>query len=416
MNIWLIKDGENLPVQSGSGKMRMWMLADQLVSRGHSVTWWSSSFSHQRKELLYDKDVAIEVGAHFKLKLLCVGGYKKNISLRRRLHHCRLAYKFSRQAKIMTPPDAIVCAFPTIDLAYEVMRYSRFHQVALIIDIRDLWPDIFVDKSPVAIKLLVKILLWNDFWKRNNLLRFADSIVAVSKGYLEWGLRSSGRAQNENNMVFYIGNSAKSDIYEKASERIHRIIRDIGNKVVFTFIGSFGLSYELRLICEVARKISEMNIGSIHFVLAGDGEQYLDISKRARFLTNITLTGWLDISEVGILLKHSDVGLVAQAMAKDTMPNKSFEYLSAGLPLLSSLKGEMEKIIADNEVGYSYQSGDGQSLLTYIVNLAHDEKLRKRLKENAKRLFEREFRADSIYARYAKHVEKIASIKNKTHV
>ena len=56
MNVWLIKDGENLPIQPDARRMRTWMLADELVRQGHQVTWWSSTHSHQRKQLLFDRD------------------------------------------------------------------------------------------------------------------------------------------------------------------------------------------------------------------------------------------------------------------------------------------------------------------------------------------------------------------------
>ncbi len=56
VKVWLVKDGENLPIQAGSRKkMRTWMLAERLVARGHSILWWSSTFSHQTRKLLYGR-------------------------------------------------------------------------------------------------------------------------------------------------------------------------------------------------------------------------------------------------------------------------------------------------------------------------------------------------------------------------
>jgi glycosyltransferase involved in cell wall biosynthesis len=187
MQVWLIKDGENLPVQPGVRSMRMWMLADALVKRGHSVLWWSSTFSHQRKTLLYNQDIEVEVKPQFKLKLVYVGGYKNNISLQRYRHHLRLAQKFSQQAKKLLLPDIIICAFPIIDLAYEVVAYAQTNNIPVIVDIRDLWPDIFIEKSPRILQGLVKIIFSKAFWKTRKLLQSANGLVAVSRGYLNWG-------------------------------------------------------------------------------------------------------------------------------------------------------------------------------------------------------------------------------------
>src|SRR5262249_17760748 len=80
MNVWLLKDGENLPIQPSARKMRMWMLADRLQERGHSVVWWSSTFSHQMRTLLYQSDVSLAVRDRLELRLLHANAYERNVS------------------------------------------------------------------------------------------------------------------------------------------------------------------------------------------------------------------------------------------------------------------------------------------------------------------------------------------------
>jgi hypothetical protein len=71
--------------------------------------------------------------------------------------------------------------------------------------------------------------------------------------------------------VFYTGYPLAEGGEQKVSERIQNLQRATMGKVVFTFVGSFGRSYELDLICIVARHILYMGLDKIHFVLAGDG-------------------------------------------------------------------------------------------------------------------------------------------------
>ena len=68
MLVWLVKHGETLPIQEGVSKMRMWNLSDALIDRGHSVVWWSSTFSHQRKEFVSEKDNDILIKKNFMLR------------------------------------------------------------------------------------------------------------------------------------------------------------------------------------------------------------------------------------------------------------------------------------------------------------------------------------------------------------
>jgi glycosyltransferase involved in cell wall biosynthesis len=149
----------------------------------------------------------------------------------------------------------------------------------------------------------------------------------------------------------------------------------------------------------------------IHFALAGDGEQFKSVSKNAQSLANLSVLGWLDRFEIVDLLKLSHIGLVPCISVLDAMPNKPFEYLSAGLPILSSLQGEMEAIIGDHNIGYSYKSGDLDTFVKLVVKLASEERLRVLQSYNADKLFRSKFSSKIIYKAYADHVEEIAREK-----
>jgi len=273
MLIWLIKDGEHLPVQHGARRMRMWMLAAELVNRGHSVLWWSSTFSHQRKTILYNHDIEVEVKPHFKLKLIYSGAYYNNISFRRYQHHRIMARKFRNMASTLPEPEVIVCAFPTIDLAYEAVTYAKRHDIPIIVDIRDPWPDTFIEKSPRFLRGILKIMLSRDFKRTKYLLQDADCLVAISKGCLSWGLKYAERTQtDEDDKVIYSGYPDENTNIHEATERLQSIKHAIKGKIIFSFIGSFGYSYELQLICDVAQRLMEIGQAKVHFILAGDGQ------------------------------------------------------------------------------------------------------------------------------------------------
>lgn len=408
MDIWLIKDGEHLPVQGDSRKMRTWMLAEALVARGHRVIWWHSTFSHQRKTLLYDHDVELELGPQFYLKLLYAGEYKMNVSMRRYLQHRVLGRRFREAAYRMPPPDAIVCSFPTIDLAYYAVAYSKKCECPIIVDIRDLWPDTFLEKIPRPLRRVARVVLDGDFRRTRYVCSSADSLVAISQGCLNWALRYAGRAQSSHDRVFHTGYPDDRLSSEQDQLSLPEFLVPVKAKVIFSYVGSFGASYNLRSLCEVARMCQERGMYNVHFVLAGDGDQYQDIARRAGGLSNLSLTGWLPHSEVRRLLAHSNVGLVPLRSVRDALPNKPYEYFSAGLPILSSLEGELEGIIDEYKVGYSYKDGDVAALFNLIAKLTNDSDGRATFARNARALFESKFTWSFIYGAYARHVEWVA--------
>jgi len=414
MLIWIIKDGEYMPVQKNTRMMRSWMLSNELIEKGHSIVWWASTFSHQEKKLIYDYDVEIKVRPQFKLKLLYAGKYSKNISVKRYLHHYLLGKSFEKHSVLQPPPDIIVCSFPLIDLAYKAVFYANRNNIPIIVDVRDLWPDTFINKIPCFARKIAKLVFSRDFVKTKELLRNADGLAAISQGCLNWALRNANRPESINDRVFYPAYSEDNLPANRGSEFFQRFKVSVQDKIIFTFIGSFGYSYELRLICDVAQKLMYSKKNNIHFVLAGNGQQYKTIARRIQRLSNVSLLGWLNKYEIYDLLRLSNIGLVPCRSVVDAMPNKLAEYFSAGLPILSSLEGEMQKIISDYNVGYSYKPGDEEAFCRLVMKLFADPKLRKLQSENALKLFKSKFNSKDIFNDYVSYIEQIYT--NKRHV
>lgn len=412
MFAWLLKDGEHLPVQPGLRKMRMWMLADALMAQDHSVVWWASTFSHQRKSLLYRQHTDVTVRADFHLKLLYAGAYRRNISLRRYRHHGKLARRFRAAAWHTPRPDVIVTALPHIELAYEAVRYGHVHRIPTIIDVRDLWPDTFLEWSPRGLRPLVRLFLGTQFARARAAVSGATSIVAISQGCLDWALRYAGRTQGPLDAVYYTGypdEPAPAVTPDPAAASVRE--RRAASAVIFTFIGTFGQSYELRLVCEVARRLAAEGAKDVHFALVGDGEQMPSIRRATSGMPNVSLLGWMTAAQIREVLALTDVGLVPVRSVPDAMPNKAFEFLAAGVPILSSVVGEMGRLLATADAGRSYPSGDADALARLVKELAGDPALRQRLARNAQELFRARFRASAIYASYAKHVERVAELR-----
>jgi glycosyltransferase involved in cell wall biosynthesis len=409
MNVWLLKDGEHLPIQPDARRMRTWMLADELVKHRHSVTWWASTHSHQRKALLFNHDHDVDIGPSFRLKLLFAGSYKSNRSARRLIHHLRLANRFRHQAPTLPRPDIIVSSFPTIELAFQAVAFAKRHGVPVIVDIRDWWPDTFVQLVPRYLRAPASIGLGGLHRQTRECFAWSDSLVASSQGLLDWGLKKAGMARRSADRVFYLGSIGRLSTNTGISPRICELRGKLADKVVFCFVGSFGHVYELGLVCEAAAILERQGQRHVHFVFAGDGQQFEKISSVSRSLSNLTLLGWLNASELDDLLSIADVGLAPIRQLAGSVPNKFFEYSAAGLPILSSLEGEAAEILSKYGAGLSYEPGNLQALVSHVMRLSRQNEERQRQARQSSAMFEQEFLASRIYGEYVNHVESIAS-------
>jgi glycosyltransferase involved in cell wall biosynthesis len=87
------------------------------------------------------------------------------------------------------------------------------------------------------------------------------------------------------------------------------------------------------------------------------------------------------------------------------LANKLFEYLSAGLPVVSSLAGENETLIREHDCGLTYRAGDGADCHRQLLQLLDNAGRRREMGARGKQLFLAQFDADSVFARLVTHLE-----------
>jgi len=406
MNIWLIKIGEPLPLEENIKKMRTAFLAEKLTERGHSVIWWTSAFDHFKKRWVFKKDTDLKINEGLRIIALKGLGYKRNISFSRYIDHRIIASKFRKLAKKIQRPDIVIVSTPPYDLACEAVKFGKRNNITTIVDIRDPWPDIFLKHIPEIFKKIFQALLYKDFQMVKKTMRMADGIVAVTKTFLDWGLRYADRKKTLNDKVFHLGYKDDSNNYGKSeTNKISNVIDKIKNKFVVTFIGTFAHYHNPAILIDCAIKLRENNI---QFVLAGQGEFFSEIKEKSSLLNNVILPGWLNQDEIRTLLKHSNVGVCPTTQEIDLFPNKAFAYLSAGLPVISAFQGDLKEVIEKYQNGFYYPPNDVNVLVKWIEKLYNDTVLYKKMSENALKVFNEKFDADKIYEEYAGHIERIA--------
>lgn len=391
--------------------MRTGMLAEELATRGHQVTWWASAFDHMSKRFMFEKDMDVQLRPNLVIKALKGMGYKENTSLRRYFDHALIARKFRNLARALPRPDLIVTSIPDHQLAYASVLLAKELRVPYVVDVRDQWPDIFLDLAPRAIRPLVKVALARDFFMLRTTLRDADAVLSMMSQLLAWGLNRAGRPPTWKDRVFYLGaRRARPGTSDSLSKTLVPTLDRLRTAFVVIFIGVFGKYYDPTIIANAARIVQERrNPADIAYVIAGDGRFTAAVEDAARELENVILPGWLNQDEISALLEVSDVGVIPCSQSIDTFPNKAFTYLSAGLPVISSAGGDLRRLIDEPGIGLYYEPGDVDGLATCILRLYEDAQLRARFAASAQRVFDEKLDSDIIYRQYADHLEHLVA-------
>ncbi|MCX5887945.1 MAG: glycosyltransferase family 4 protein [Deltaproteobacteria bacterium] len=415
MRVWLIQDGEPLPgVDSGSRDWRCGILANALVERGHEVLWWASTFDHAAKRHRFHEPRTIIVKPGLEIRLLHGPGYASNKSPKRFLHQRLLGSAFAREAVSRPKPDLIYCSLPTLEFIDRATRYGKSNRVKVLIDVRDLWPDLYLTMVPSFLKSMAKICLEPEYRRAKRALKLATGIIAVSESYFEWALQLAGRLRRSSDAVFPLGYKRPDEVREDSntmSEKPFWGSDTQGGGFIVAFVGSFGASYDLSTVVKAAHIIhKEYASQNIQFFLVGSGDQDSYLRAMADGTPNIVFTGWLDHQKLLSLLRSSSVGLCAyRDNALQSLPNKPFEYMSQGLPILSSLRGELASLVNEERIGLQYQPGNVDSLVQQILWLATHPVERQGMGHRSQRIFEERFDAEVIYPQLVKHLEDIVA-------
>lgn len=416
MRVWLVTIGEPLPGKDNKDRLhRSGVIAQYLLDQGHEVVWWGSAFDHFTKRHHYASDTELQISDRFRMVLFHGDGYRRNISFARMKDHRQIGRKFAQAIERETQkPDIVLTSFPTIELSALSVRYGKRHGVPVVLDVRDLWPDIFSNAVPKPMGGLVRFALRSLFRQTEEAFEGCTGLIGISPGYVDWGLRYAGRAKKPTDALFPLGykkphvdparlQEAKARLVEKAVDPTRTIV---------WFIGTFGRTYDLAPVVETARRFQAEGRNDIQFVLSGSGENEAAIRAQAQGLENLVFTGWIDAAQIAYLMGVARVGLAAYASgAPQGLPNKVFEYLSCGIPLLSSLEGETAALIERYGCGVTYRAADARDLYLKLGQMLGNPQALEEMSRKGKALFDRAYCADVVYPQLVRFLEDTAQLR-----
>ena len=140
---------------------------------------------------------------------------------------------------------------------------------------------------------------------------------------------------------------------------------------------------------EVLESMLYVNDAVLLFIGSGDViEQLKSMSDMLNLNDKILFIPKQPMQELKQFTRHADVGLT---LDKDTnlnyrysLPNKLFDYIHAGIPVLASSLVEVKKIVDHYQVGMMIESHDPKHIAEKINEMLGDEKRFAQWKENAK--------------------------------
>ena len=346
--IYLIGMGEPLPVNNNR-LQRMGHLFEFLISvKKVKVKWITSNFDHYSKEFISTNDKNI--------LLLKSSSYYKNQSIKRIISH----WTFSLNLLIhlffnIKKNDTVLISSVPPEIGLIVFIVKLFKKFDYVVDLRDLWPDVFIESKMSKLK---KIFL-SVYFNLLNKIMFSHTkkMISPSKGYLNYfNKKYKLNLPNEEIYFTYINSDR---ILQKNNYKNLNIV----------FCGSVNDYFDFNHILKVAKNFRDLNL---HIIGMGKSITEIQKFKIDNNLHNIYLHGYLNHKQINEIMKQMHIGIAPYRNIKNfnlNITNKIVEYLSFGLPVLTSCSNYQKEFIEKNNLGFSYH--DYNSLNLKIAELSN---------------------------------------------
>lgn len=398
MVIWILNPFDDVP--SEGKPQRYWRLCESLADLGHDVVWWTSTFSHRRKA---SREFLKDDGLNFELRGVECPAYQKNISIARIKNHREWGQQLIEDATTavrtgeLLKPDLVIASMPPMEGPMAALKFKELYGCKVVTDVMDAWPETLLQAMPNigGLGRGVGNLVLRPYWKMlRQAMAGSDAISAQSESFASYA-RSHGFSGLSH--VCYLG----ADPIEGES-----VDRPVGAKVLrLVYIGAMGRSYDLFTLIDAVRVLIESG-SKVELHVAGGGEKL----ERMRQLSQgwgdgvVHFHDYLQREALAELLQACDVGVIPMYPAAGvTIPYKAGDYLSAGLPIINSLEGELENLLKSPSCGVSYVAGDCSSLVQAISHFITQSSADLfSWKENARNLFQSRFDRESTYPKFAR--------------
>ncbi len=280
-----------------------------------------------------------------------------------------------RAAWRMGPCDVVMGTSPPIFQACSAWLLAALRRRPFLLEIRDLLSDSIVGIGAVKHRATIAFF--------RGLERFlyarADAILVNSPAYRDHLLALNVPAEK----IELIPNGVDPRMFDPATPGDAARARfELGAAFVVAYTGAVGPANDLDTLLRAAARLRPHP--DVLLVVAGGGKdcQRLQQEARDQGLDNLRFVGLLPKDQIKELLAAADACLAILKPLKiftTNYPNKVFDYMAAGRPILLAIDGVIRKVVEEAGCGVFVTPGDDAALAQAILDLKAQPALRARM-------------------------------------
>lgn len=313
-----------------------------------------------------------------------------------------------KSLKFELPPDVSFIGYPPIEPAFILSSWLTGRKKPFMVDVKDAWPQILLRALPKPIRPLGKIALVPYFIAMKKTFVMATSMSSITESYLDWCNKSADRKISIYDRVTPL--TVQKQILAD-SEWIHaeKVLNQLGifddGRFRLTFIGTLNSAFDFTPIIEAIQNLD------IQLVIAGHGPQFQNIKEQSGGNQKIVMLGWIDTSVAQVLMAKSSFMLAPLRDLNDfkmSMPNKFFDAMQNGKPILTSISGYAGAFVTKHRIGVEYTPNDVSQLEIILKSLIDNPNSVAEMGQRASDVYKSFFDFNYVYGRLVDDLETLA--------
>lgn len=385
---------QHFSTPKGSAGTRSYEMAQALLREGHRVTMVCGSYVQGNTGLTGPFTKGRRRGAVDGIDIIEFNlDYGNHMGFMQRL---RVFAKFAAGSigvALREPADVVFSTTTPLTAGIPGIFARWFRRKPFVFEVRDLWPELpkamGVITNPVALWLM-SVLEWMSY-------RSANRLIGLSPGIIE-GIAKRGVDASR---IELVPNGCDLSLFTSPSGSWRpEGVRD--DQLLAVFTGTHGNANGLDAVLDAAAVLKELGRDDIRIALVGQGREKPRLQKRAREekIDNVLFLDPVPKTQLSGLMSGADIGLQVlrnvPAFYFGTSPNKFFDYISAGLPVLNNYPGWLAKLISENDCGFTVRADDPHAFAAALTEAADDPATLVLKGENAQDLAKREFSREDL--------------------
>lgn len=382
----------------GSWGTRVYDFASAWVKQGHKVTVVTTIYS--KSDIKARRFIETQNFEGINVKIINILIDNKHSIPKRILTFILYAF-FSSYYALKLPADVVIASSGPITVGLPGLVAHYFRKRKLVFEVRDLWPHGAIELGIIKNKFVIKL----SYWFEKKIYKASSLIVCLSPGMKDF---ITSRFSYLN--VISITNGANIALFSKP--QLPMILPELGNRKYAIYTGNIGKVNDSDLLLETAKELRRLSREDIVILLIGDGQLHNDLLNKAKILklNNFIIHKLMPKTELVGLVQNaiaSIVPLFNTPVLQTSSPNKFFESIAAGVPVIQNTSGWMKKFLEENQIGFTIEPGNAVQLAELLIKLADNPEINKSIKTRAVKVAEENFDKNKLAERMLKALSEI---------